>query len=83
MHAPDIRRFYLGGGEKMAEIMKVPIENKVALTIPEAAQYSNIGQNKLDKLLKAPGCPFVLYVGTKKLVKRKEFERWISEKIAI
>ena len=67
----------------MAEIMKVPIENKVALTIPEAAQYSNIGQNKLDKLLKAPGCPFVLYVGTKKLVKRKEFERWISEKIVI
>ena len=44
MYAPDIRRFYLGGGEKMAEIMKVPIENKVALTIPEAAQYSNIGQ---------------------------------------
>ena len=61
----------------------VPIENKLALTIPEAAEYSNIGQNKIEKLLKAPGCPFVLFVGSKKLVKRKEFERFVSEKIQI
>lgn len=61
----------------------VPIENKIALTIPEAAEYSNIGQNKLADLLKAPRCPFVLYVGTKKLVKRREFERFISENIEI
>ena len=52
----------------------VPIECKIALTITEAAQLSNIGQNKIDKLLKLPNCPFVLYVGAKKLVKRKEFE---------
>ena len=49
----------------------------------EAAEYSNIGQNKLADLLKAPRCPFVLYVGTKKLVKRREFERFISENIEI
>ncbi|MBR5187006.1 MAG: hypothetical protein IKW18_00930 [Clostridia bacterium] len=30
-----------------------------------------------------PGCPFVLYVGTKKLVKRKEFEEYISHQISI
>ena len=40
----------------------------------EAAAYSNIGINKIDSMMKAPNCPFVLYVGTKKLVKRKEFE---------
>ena len=61
----------------------VPIENKLALTIPEAAEYSNIGQNKLEKLLKTPNCPFVLFVGAKKLVKRKKFERFISEKTQI
>ncbi|MGN0394246.1 MAG: excisionase [Coprococcus sp.] len=61
----------------------VPICDKVALTIEEAAEYSNIGQNKLSNLLKQPRCPFVLYVGTKKLVKRKEFERFISESIEI
>ena len=50
----------------------VAICEKVALTIEEAAEYSNIGQNRISSLLKEPRCPFVLYVGTKKLVKRKE-----------
>ena len=33
--------------------------------------------------LRTPNCPSALYVGTKKLVKHKEFEEFISEKIAI
>ena len=64
-------------------LQKVPIHEKVTLTIREAAEYSNIGQNKLSELLKKPRCPFVLYVGNKKLVKRKEFERFISENIEL
>ena len=62
---------------------KVPIHQKLTLTIREAAEYSNIGINKIDALLRAPGCPFVLFVGTKKLVKRKEFEEYIRSQIAI
>ena len=61
----------------------VAICEKVALTIEEAAEYSNIGQNRISSLLKEPRCPFVLYVGTKKLVKRKEFEKFISESVEI
>ena len=59
---------------------KVPIHLKVTLTIREAAEYSNIGINKIDSLLRTPNCPFVLYVGTKKLVKRKEFEEFLSQR---
>ena len=62
---------------------KVPIHLKVTLTIREAAEYSNIGINKIDSMLRAPNCPFVLYVGTKKLVKRKEFEQFISQRLII
>ena len=61
----------------------VAICEKVALTIEEAAEYSNIGQNRISGLLKEPRCPFVLYVGTKKLVKRKEFEKFISKSVEI
>lgn len=61
----------------------VPVKDKVALTIKEAAEYSNIGINKIEKLLRSPRCPFVLYVGKKKLVKRKEFEKYISDNIEI
>ena len=62
---------------------KVLIKDKVALTVTEAAEYSNIGINKLESLLRNPRCPFVLYVGKKKLVKRKEFEKFISDNIEI
>ena len=61
----------------------VPIPQKCCLTIREAAEYSNIGINKLDKMLRTPNCPFVLFVGTKKLVKRKEFEEFISRTLVI
>lgn len=65
------------------EIERVPIHLKVALTIKEAAEYSNIGINKIDSMLREPNCPFVLYVGAKRLVKRKEFEIFLSEKLVI
>ena len=61
----------------------VPIHEKMLLTIKEAAEYSNIGINKIDSMLRTPNCPFVLYVGTKKLVKRKEFEQFISQRLVI
>jgi len=61
----------------------IPIHLKMTLTIREAAEYSNIGINKIDSLLRSPNCPFVLFVGTKKLVKRKEFEQFISNKLII
>lgn len=60
-------------------IGKVPIYLKITLTAKEAAESSNIGINKIDSMLRSPNCPFVLFVGSKKLVKRKEFEQYISQ----
>ena len=67
----------------MNEINPIPIPQKAILSITEAAAYTNIGINKIYSLLRAPNCPFVLYVGNKKLVKRKEFEKFLSEKLVI
>ena len=59
---------------------KVPIHKKLNLTIKEAAEYSNIGICKLNEMLKNPSCPFVLYIGkSHKLVKRKEFEKYLGK----
>ena len=60
------------------QISEIPVWRKVAITKEEAAAYSHIGINKLEDLLKIPNCPFVLYVGKKKLIKRKEFEEFIE-----
>ena len=67
----------------MRDFESVPIHLKLTLSIKEESEYSNIGINKIDAMLKQPNCPFVLYVGSKKLVKRKEFEAYISSKLII
>ena len=63
--------------------LEIPFWLKVTMTIKEAAAYSNIGINRIENLLKQPKCDFVLYVGNKKLVKRKEFEQYISKSLEI
>ena len=68
---------------KDEEVEKLPIDRKLNLTIPEAAEYSNIGQNRISDMLNNPRCPFVLYVGRKRLIKRKEFEEYLSAKIEV
>lgn len=63
--------------------LDVPIWEKMNLTIEEAAAYSNIGINKIDEMAKAPNCSFVLYIGRKKLIKRKEFEQYTAKSVEI
>ncbi len=62
---------------------QVPIHLKLTLTVSEAAAYSNIGINKLDSMLRSPNCPFVLFIGRKRLVKRLEFEKYIAKALEI
>ena len=62
--------------ENMKE--KVPIYHKQNLTLEEAAEYSNIGVNRLSNLIKNPNCNFVLYVGNKRLIKRELFVEFIK-----
>ena len=57
----------------------VPIHLKVTLSIKEANQLTGIGINSIDDRLREPNCPFVLFVGAKKMIKRKEFEEYISK----
>ena len=64
-------------------IDKVAIWEKANLTIREAAEYSNIGIKQLEELLKRPNCSSVLYVGKKKLVKRREFEKFLGDTVEI
>lgn len=61
----------------------VPIKDKVNLTIEEAAAYSNIGQNRIDEMARQPNCPFVLYVGRKKLIKREAFKEYLKKVIEL
>lgn len=66
----------------MKEI-EVAIKDKLNLTFEEAAEYSNIGINKLRELVNQPRCSFVIYIGRKRLIKRRKFEEFIESQIEI
>lgn len=57
----------------------VPIWEKLNLTVEEAALYSNIGVNKIREMADEPSCSFVLYIGKRKVIKRKEFEKYLGK----
>lgn len=57
----------------------VPIWEKYTLTIEEAAQYFQIGENKLRRLLEEnPDDVYVLTNGNRKQIKRRLFEEYID-----
>ena len=51
---------------------EVPVWEKSNLTLEEAAAYSGIGIHKLRELSDKEDCEFVLWIGTKRLIKRYE-----------
>lgn len=57
---------------------EVPIWEKSNLTLEEAAAYSGIGINKLREITNDERCRFVLWVGTKRLIKRKLLDKFLE-----
>ena len=62
---------------------EIPIWKKSNLTLEEAAAYSGIGINKLRELTNQRGCNFVLFVGTKRLIKRRLLDAYIEKTDAV
>ncbi len=61
----------------------VPIWEKSNLTLEEAAAYSGIGINKLRQLSDKEDCEFVLWIGTKRLIKRKKLDEYLERSYSI
>lgn len=67
----------------MANIEKVPVWEKVNLSLEEAASYFGIGINKLREMTNEDNCPFVLWNGSKRMIKRKAFEKFLETAYSI
>ncbi|MBQ9156944.1 MAG: transposase [Eubacterium sp.] len=61
----------------------VPLWEKANLSLEEAAAYSGIGINKLREISNDEKCKFVLWVGNKRLIKRKLFDQYIEQMYSI
>ena len=63
--------------------LEVPIWEKSHLTVDEAAAYTGVGRNKIRELSDKADCSFVLWVGTKRLIKRKKFDEYLDNAYSI
>lgn len=62
---------------------EIPIWQKSNLSLEEAAAYSGIGVNKLRDITNDESCKFVLWVGNKRLIKRRLFDLFIEQTYSI
>ena len=56
---------------------EVPVWEKTTLTLEEAAAYTGIGENRLRDITNGEQ-DLVLWVGSKRLIKRKALEKYID-----
>lgn len=62
---------------------EVPIWEKSCLTVEEAAAYTGIGQKKLREISDDERCPFVLWIGNRRLLKRKKLDEYLGKAYSI
>ena len=61
----------------------IPLWHKPNLSIEEAVAYSGIGRDKLYELTNPEDCPFVLWIGNRRMIKRKKFDEYIERQYSI
>jgi len=62
---------------------RVPIAQKYMLTLNEAASYFGIGVKKLCQLTDEDNCEFVIWNGSKRMIKRAACEKFFESQHSI
>lgn len=60
-------------------IKDVPIKYKVLLTLDEASEYAGVSVNRMRKISEDKEHEIVLWVGGRRLIKRKRLEEYIGD----
>ena len=68
---------------KSKEKYDIPLYRKPFLSIEEAVAYTGIGRDKLYELTNPEDCPFVLWIGNRRMIKRKKFDEYIERQYSI
>ena len=63
--------------------IQVPVWYKTNLSIEEAAAYSGISRDKLYEMTNKEDCPFVLWIGNRRLIKREVFDEYVKKAYSI
>ena len=69
-----------------ASVKKSPISEKYLLTIKEASEYFNIGENKMYRIVNdflESDYKFIVQNGSRTMINRKKFESFLDETTSI
>ena len=79
-----IRRGLINMEGFMSDIQKVPYNQRLCISVEEAAEYSMIGENRLRRIIEDdPTIDWVLRVGSRMRIKRQKFEKWVLSQFNI
>ena len=62
---------------------EVPLWHRPILSVAEATEYFGIGSNKIYELTEKENCPFVIWIGSRRVIKRTAFERFLEKQYSI
>ena len=62
---------------------EVPLWHKTNLSIEEAVAYTGIGRAKLYEMTNREDCPFVLWIGNRRVTKRQVFDEYIANMYSV
>ena len=66
--------------ETKKEKIQVPVSEKFMLTLEETAAYTGVGMQKLREISADEHCDFILWIGRKRMFKRKKLEEHLAKK---
>ena len=61
----------------------VRIAEKITLSLKEAVALTGIGEKKLIQMSKIPSCSFVIYVGSKRMFKRRQLQEYLESNYSV
>ncbi len=61
----------------------VPVWERAMITLEEAAAYTGIGVRKLRHMTDSPSCDYVVWVGTRRMIKRKKLDVFLERAYSV
>ena len=71
------------GKKTISRVREVPISERALLTIYEAADYTGIGINRLRRLAERRDTNLIIWVGSRKMFKRKKLDEYLENAYSV
>ena len=56
----------------------MPVNEKIAISVPEAAALIGVSKTKMYEIIKQADCDFMFMLGGRRLITRTKLEAWIE-----